>query len=152
MDEPKVQRFYSMMTINSLCLGTITDFMDDMLALREIYGIERAPMLSLNLVLYPEFQSIPTLPTYIIEHYNDKLKVWYDNRKAELEDIEDVRVRRIIDFMDKAIKTPPSEEILKKRQSDFKAFYTQYDERRGKDFRKTFDPIIVDWYDSLVVK
>jgi hypothetical protein len=54
--------------------------------------------------------------------------------------------------MDKAIQTPLSEEILKKRQSDFKSFYTQYDKRRGKDFRATFDPIIVDWYDSLVVE
>ena len=86
LDEPKVQKFYAMMTINSLCLGTVTDFMDDMLALRDIYGVERSPMLSLNLVLYPEFQSIPTLPTYIIEHYNDKLKAWYDQRKGDLRD------------------------------------------------------------------
>ena len=38
---------------------------------------------------------------------------------------------------------------VKKRQSDFKSFYTQYDERRGLDFRATFDPMMVDWYDSL---
>ena len=152
LDEPKVQKFYSMMTINALCLGTITDFMDDMLALREIYGVERSPMLSLNLVLYPEFQSIPTLPTYIIEHYNDKLKAWYDKRKGDLRPIEDVHVMRVIEFMDKAIKSPPAEEDLRKRRNDFKSFYTQYDERRGKDFRATFDPIIVDWYDTLTVE
>jgi organic radical activating enzyme len=152
LDEPKVQRFYSMMTINSLCLGTITDFMDDILSLREIYGVERSPMLSLNLVLYPEFQSIPTLPTYIIEHYNDKLKAWYDKRKGDLRPIEDVHVMRVIEFMDKAIKSPPAETDLRKRRNDFKSFYTQYDERRGKDFRATFDPIIVDWYDTLTVE
>jgi organic radical activating enzyme len=152
LDQPKVNSLVSMMTINALCLGSITDFMDDMLALREIYGIERSPMLSLTLVLYPEFQSIPTLPTYIIEHYNNKLKAWYDKRKADLEGTEDVRLMRVIEFMDKAIQTPLSEEILKKRQSDFKSFYTQYDERRGKDFRATFDPIIVDWYDSLTLE
>ena len=152
LDEPKVQKFYAMMTINSLCLGTLTDFMDDMLALRDIYGVERSPMLSLNLVLYPEFQSIPTLPTYIIEHYNDKLKAWYDKRKGDLRDIEDVHIRRVIEFMNKAIKYPPSPELLKKRRNDFKSFYTQYDERRGKYFRETFDPIIVDWYDTLTIE
>ena len=152
LDEPKVRKFYAMMTINSLCLGTVTDFMDDLLALRDIYGVERSPMLSLNLVLYPEFQSIPTLPTYIIEHYNDKLKAWYNRRKGDLRPIEDVHVTRVIEFMDKAIRTPPSEEVLKKRHNDFKSFYTQYDARRGKDFRATFDPIIVDWYDTLTVE
>ena len=150
LDQPKINRVVTMMTTNALCLGSMTDFMDDMLALREIYG--EAPMLTLNLVLYPEFQSIPTLPTYIIEHYNDKLKAWYDKRKGDLWDTEDVRLKIVIDFMDKAIQTPLSEEILKKRQSDFKSFYIQYDKRRGKDFRATFDPIIVDWYDSLVVE
>jgi hypothetical protein len=100
-------------------------------------------------VYTPEFQSISTLPTYIIEHYNDKLKAWYDKRKTDLWDKEDVWVTRIIEHMDKAISNPHSEEILKKRQNDFKSFYTQYDERRGKDFRATFDPIIVDWYDTL---
>jgi len=53
--------------------------------------------------------------------------------------------------MNKAINNPHTEEVLKKRQSDFVSFYTQYDERRGKDFRATFDPIVVDWYDSLTV-
>ena len=69
-----------------------------------------------------------------------------------MRDIEDVHVRRIIEFMNKAIRTPPLEEVLKERHNDFKSFYTQYDERRGKNFRATFDPIIVDWYDTLTVE
>jgi hypothetical protein len=31
---------------------------------------------------------------------------------------------------------------------DFKRFYSQYDQRRGKDFVKTF-PRLKSWYDSL---
>ena len=152
LDQPNVQKLYAMMTINALCLCSITDFMDDMLALREVYGTDRGPILSLNLVWYPEFQSISTLPTYIIEHYNDKLKTWYDKRKGDLTAQEDVHVTRVIDHMDKAIRIPHTDEVLKKRQNDFKSFYTQYDERRGKDFRATFDPIMVDWYDTLTVE
>jgi hypothetical protein len=33
-------------------------------------------------------------------------------------------------------------------QRDFKNFYLQYDQRRGKDFRYTF-PQLAEWYDSL---
>jgi hypothetical protein len=149
--QPKVNRFCTMMTINALCLGSITDLMDDMLDLRPTYR-GRSPFLSLNLVYTPEFQSISTLPTHIITHYNDKLKAWYDKRKTDLWEKEDVRITRIIEHMDNAIRNPLQEEVLRKRQNDFKSFYTQYDERRGLDFRATFDPIMVDWYDSLVVE
>jgi hypothetical protein len=151
LDQPKVEGFSVMMTINALCLGTITDFMDDMLTLRDTYGWDQKPFLSLNLVYNPEFQNITTLPTHIIEHYNNKLKAWYDRRKTDLWDKEQVRVTRIINYMNKAIANPHPEELLRKRQLDFKAFYTQYDERRGLDFRATFDPIMVDWYDSLEI-
>ena len=64
-------------------------------------------------------------------------------------DKEQVRVTRIINYMNKAIANPHPEELLRKRQLDFKAFYTQYDARRGLNFRETFDPIVVDWYDTL---
>ena len=47
--EPKVEGFSVMMTINALCLGTMTDLMDDMLALRDEFGWDQKPFLSLNL-------------------------------------------------------------------------------------------------------
>ena len=33
-------------------------------------------------------------------------------------------------------------------QRDFKNFYEQYDQRRGKNFRDTF-PQLAEWYDTL---
>jgi len=33
-------------------------------------------------------------------------------------------------------------------QRDFKNFYQQYDQRRGKDFCATF-PALADWYNTL---
>jgi hypothetical protein len=32
--------------------------------------------------------------------------------------------------------------------NDFREFYTQYDQRRGKDFAATF-PILREWYQQL---
>ena len=149
LDHSKVDRLCLMMTVNALCLGSMTNIMDDMLALREIYGKDRSPFMSPNLVYTTEFQNISTLPTYIIEHYNNKLKSWYDKRKTDLWDKEKVRISRIINYMDKRISNPPPEDVLRKRQNDFKSFYSQYDERRGLNFRETFDPIVTDWYESL---
>jgi hypothetical protein len=34
---------------------------------------------------------------------------------------------------------------------DFKSFYDQYDQRRGKDFKLTFPKELVDWYNTIQV-
>ena len=47
------------------------------------------------------------------------------------------------------VKTPHAEAFdLPRLRSDFKNFYKQYDERRGKDFAKTFARI-GEWYSGL---
>ena len=39
-------------------------------------------------------------------------------------------------------------DLQSKLQKDFKTFYSQYDERRDKDFEKTF-PVIGEWYRGI---
>jgi len=34
--------------------------------------------------------------------------------------------------------------------NDFRQFYTQYDQRRGKDFEKTF-PHLAEWYNDISI-
>ena len=153
LNETQVQRVYVMMTINALCLNSITEFMDKILDIRKDkptnMRILRGPILSLNPVYNPEFQSMSTFPTHILQHYTDEIQAWYDKRKEELIDIEDVHITRLLSQLNDIINNPVDADKLEQRQIDFKSFYTQYDKRRNKDFRKTFDPIIVDWYDSI---
>ncbi len=57
-------------------------------------------------------------------------------------------LQRLIDYLD-VVKTPHSEAFdLPKLQNDFQQFYTQYDQRRGKNFKNTF-PLLAEWYESL---
>jgi hypothetical protein len=151
LDNPKVCEFHMMMTINSLCLEGITDFMDDMLALREIYG-ERAPVLSLNMLAFPSFQSPDILPDYMLTHYHDKLETWYENKKDLLIDVERLHVENLLNHLTRCKSEYHDPEEIKRQYNDFKTFYTQYDERRGLDFRSTFDPMMVDWFDSLEIQ
>jgi hypothetical protein len=54
----------------------------------------------------------------------------------------------LIDYLD-VVKTPHSEAFeLDKLRQDFKKFYTQYDQRRGKDFGKTFWRL-KNWFNDL---
>ena len=57
-------------------------------------------------------------------------------------------VNRLIAYLVR-VQTPHSEAFdIIKLHNDFKQFYSQYDQRRGKDFCDTF-PELVEWYDRL---
>jgi hypothetical protein len=57
-------------------------------------------------------------------------------------------VQRLVDYLD-VVKTPHSDAFdMPKLHNDFKQFYTQYDQRRGKDFVQAF-PALADWYNPL---
>jgi len=58
------------------------------------------------------------------------------------------QLQRLIDYLD-VVKTPHSESFeMPKLHNDFKQFYTQYDQRRGKDLGMIF-PALKTWYNSL---
>jgi len=57
-------------------------------------------------------------------------------------------LQRLIDYLD-IVKTPHSEAFeMPKLHNDFKQFFAQYDQRRGKDFAKIF-PQLQNWYQTL---
>ena len=106
LKESNVKKLHMMMTINSLCLVTITNFMDEMLDLREEYG-QRAPTMTLNILRFPSFQSAAILPEHIKTFYKEKLERWYlsDRPQRKLTEGEKASVQRLIDYLD-IVKTP----------------------------------------------
>lgn len=141
-----------MMTINSLCLFSITEFFDDMLILKEKYGWHH-PNTDLNILRWPAFMSPLALPDDIKKMLHDKLQNWWikNSDNPLFNPNEKSQIERLIDYIEVVERGHNSTELDKKLMfHDFKSFYEQYDKRRGKDFRKTF-PELVEWYDSLVV-
>jgi organic radical activating enzyme len=141
-----------MMTINSLCLFSITEFLDDMITLKEKYGSNR-PNVDLNILRWPAFMSPLSLPDDMKMYLHKKLKNWYlKNQNSELfSNNEKAQIQRLIDYIE-VVKTGhvTTEYELEKHFHDFKSFYDQYDKRRGKDFKKTF-PELAIWYDGIDV-
>jgi len=59
-------------------------------------------------------------------------------------------VQRLIDYLD-VVKTPHSEAFDQASLlNDFRQFYTQYDQRRGQDFARTF-PNLKKWYNDIQI-
>ena len=136
-----------MMTINSLCLFSITEFLDQVYTLKTS---NRKPTVSLNLLRFPSFQSPLALPVHIKDFCHAKLSTWYnDNKNNPLwNEHERASIERLIDYL-VTVDAPhrrTSNPITLWR--DFKTFYAQYDKRRGKTL-DVFPTILTNWVASI---
>jgi len=145
-----------MMTINSLCLFSIDEFLDDMIVLKRKYGPNR-PNVDFNILRWPAFMSPLALPDDVKMFLHNKLKTWFETRKQD-EDFyqlfsegEIAQIERLVDYIE-VVKTGhvTTEDENDTHFHDFKSFYEQYDKRRGKDFCKTFPELAV-WYNQIEV-
>ena len=147
-----IRQVIVMMTINSLCLSSIPEFLDDMLELKEKYG-KYALVVDFNILRWPAFMSPISLPIEHKTRLTNKLITWYENHSDSdlFNDHERSQIKRLIDYMG-VVNTGhvTTETESETHFHDFKSFYTQYDERRGKNFKKTF-PELSEWYDSIKI-
>ena len=149
LDSGKFRGIHVMNTINALCLDSLDQFLKCMLQWKTEYGRD-ALSFTLNILRFPSFQSPLVLPDDLRMQYAHRLEVWLAaNRHSEfLHEHEINHLQRLIDYLD-IVKTPHSEAFeMPKLLNDFKQFYTQYDQRRSKDFERTF-PALKSWYNSL---
>ena len=147
----RVRGLHVMNTINALCLESLTEFLDLLLWFKTMYGRDSINF-TLNILRFPSFQSPLVLPDYLRNTFMLSLKEWLEQHAQDplLHEHEINHVQRLIDYLD-TVKTPHSETFDRPAlHNDFKQFYTQYDQRRGKNFTATF-PILAEWYDSIQV-
>lgn len=159
--EGNIKALHMMMTINSLCLASIVEFMEAMLNIKRKHGAQYVSM-SLNILRFPSFQACAILPEAIKHKYKEKLEAWYLEQVEKDEkdfkgwtlfnDWERAQTLRLIDYLD-VVKTPHKNTAdQNKLYNDFKNFYLQYDTRRGKNFRETFPEEYVEFLDSINVE
>ena len=149
LTEANYHGVHVMMTINSLCLFSITEFLDEIYNLKELTQ-SKNPTVSLNLLRFPSFQSPLALPNHIKDHLHTKLVTWYQDKKdlPKWHTFEKASIERLIDYL-VTVDAPhrrTSNPITLWR--DFKTFYAQYDVRRGKTIN-VFPQILTDWVDSI---
>lgn len=145
----KLRALHVMCTVNALCLDSLVDFLEWIVNLKTCYGKE-AVNFSLNILRFPSFQSALILPDNLRTEYQSQLADFMTRHQESqfIQEYEWNQLQRLVDYLD-VVKTPHSEAFdLDKLSNDFKQFFTQYDQRRGKNFAATF-PNLIKWYDSL---
>lgn len=149
LDSGKFRGIHIMNTVNALCLYSLDQFLECIMNWKREYGRD-AVSFTLNILRFPSFQSPLVLPDELRTVFRKRLEVWLDAwwDSEFLHEHEVNHVQRLIDYLD-IVKTPHSEAFDRPRLlNDFKQFYTQYDQRRGKCFDLAF-PALKPWYDSL---
>jgi hypothetical protein len=149
LERDHIRAVHVMCTINALCLDSLDVFLDQLIRLKKVYGRERVNF-TLNILRFPSFQSALVLPEYLKIYYRNRLIVWMAKHKTNdyLHEHEINHMNRLINYLDQ-VETPHSEAFdMPKLHNDFRKFYTQYDQRRGKNFEKSF-PILSQWYRTL---
>ena len=144
-----VRALHVMCTINALCLESLPEFLDHVVALKRAHGRDRVSF-TLNILRFPSFQSPLVLSADRREQHRRRLASWMVQHKGSnnLHEHEINHVQRLIDYLD-VVKTPHSDAFdLCKLHNDFRSFYTQYDQRRDKDLTATF-PLLKEWFDGL---
>jgi len=149
LDSGQFRGIHVMATINALCLSTLDQLLECIMNWKLEYGRD-AISFTLNILRFPSFQSPLVLPDAQRTVYGQRLKTWLAHW-ADSEFIHEHEVnhtQRLIDYLD-VVKTPHSDAFdMPKLHNDFKQFYSQYDQRRGKDFGLAF-PELKEWYNTI---
>ena len=151
LEHEHIRAVHCMCTINALCLDSLDVFLDQLIRLKKVYGRERVNF-TLNILRFPSFQSALVLPESLKTQYRLRLEDWLGKHQKHeyLHEHEINHMLRLIDYLD-IVKTPHSEAFdMPRLHNDFKQFYTQYDQRRGKNFKETF-PHLIEWYNDIQV-
>jgi len=151
MSNKRVRGLHVMCTVNALCLESLPELLSQLMTWKTESGRD-FPSFTLNILRFPSFQSALVLPDEIRMHHKNRLQQWlneWENNKL-LHEHERNHVQRLIDYLD-VVKTPHSEAFDQASLSnDFGQFYSQYDQRRGKNFAQAF-PNLKTWYESIQI-
>ena len=140
-----------MLTLSSLCLATVHELLEFVFNLREKTG--KKIITSYNILRFPSFQSITTLPKNIKEERHRFLSQWFEKNIDRFHEQEKYGFERLLTYILEVEQGHSVRKLsnLDERQTDFYKFFKQYGDRNGKKFEDEFAnwPDIVDWYRSL---
>ena len=140
-----IRGLHVMCTINALCLPGLPAFITTMMMFKKSYS-RNFPSMSFNILRFPSFQSPYVLPLALRQTYADAIEqvlVQYQD-DILMHEHEVNQLTRLINYLREPVVGPD----LPRMQNDFKQFYAQYDQRRGKNFVETF-PELKEFYEQI---
>jgi hypothetical protein len=139
-----------MMTISSLCLFSITNFLDDIINLKRKYDKPGMFNLSINILRFPSFQSVNLLPSTIKNNIADHISEWLELNTGFLKENETNQLQRLVAYLRKVDKSYEDKDSLENKQSDFYNFFSSYTSRREINIIDAINnPLFTKWWKKL---
>lgn len=149
LSETEDSQINFMVTFNAMSVTSFEQFLMDVLALRKEFNTNnaynRVPMM-INYLRWPNYQDVRVLPIEIRQKYAANLKFVMEKHSIDdtigifyLEELD--QIERLGKFMCEELPD------LDRQREDFGKFFTEYDRRRGTDFKKTF-PELADFFED----
>lgn len=153
VSKSKIGYMHVMCTINALCLASLDKFVEFIIDIRDNHNPNKIEITtSMNILRFPSFQSITTLPKYIRDERAAYYKNWLAGIKHKLMNHEIDSIERTIQYIEHVEEGHSVRSLsdLETRQNDFYNFYTQYDKRRNKDINESFKdwPELIEWFST----
>ncbi len=150
MSSGAIHRVHVMMTINSLSLFGMRDFLQVMYDWKLKFGREN-PTFSINILRHPTFQSALALPDHLIEKARLELSEWYLKVKDDHQvlDFEKDSLRRFLSYLEAKPEITEGSAGRPELQKDLKRYLKQFDMRRKKNFKECMPAHFVEWLDQV---
>lgn len=127
-----------MMTISALVLFGITDFLDDIVKMKREFKNPENFHLSVNILRFPSFQSVNTLPLHIKQERANVINEWLSNNKHQLCDDEIASLDRLVSYLINIDSSYEDNDSTVNKDNDFYNFFKQYTDRRDLNMLEVF--------------
>jgi len=166
-NSPQIKNpIFIMGTVNAPAIDGFLGFLNWVKEQKEAAGSPGAVNYSITPVRFPTYQNLFILPMELRQQYSQEIQAYMDNpdNLKWFNEYDLVNINRFIHYV--ATAEVPHKEVkigwdknkdfdkenrtfdVDELSQDFKSFFTQFDQRRGKSFVDTY-PRLANWYNSL---
>ncbi len=132
-----------MCTYNALSVTSFTDFVGDLIKVREDYGLYSI-YIDVSYVRYPEMMDVKVLPAEFEPHLSQTIEYMQSMEELGLmHDSETAKPKRILEYWRSTRQTDQETHV-----KNFKVYTEELDKRRVTSFKKVF-PEYSAWYDRI---
>ena len=140
-----------MMTISAVALFGMTDFLDDIVKLKNKFNNKTNFHLSVNILRFPSFQSVNVLPSSIKMERASALSSWINKNRQYICDDEIAGLERLVSYLTNIDRSYEDGDSYEHKCNDFKNFFTTYSKRRHIDIQQLFSKhdAFLTWFNNI---
>jgi hypothetical protein len=143
------RRINIMMTISSLSVWTVDEFLDEVIKIREKYNSIDIAFMSVNILRFPSFQSINVIGQTEKKILARKIKESMERNEHMMKEWEINQFERLVQYLLNVDKSYEDSDNMDDKINDLKNFVNQYSIRRNMDIYEYMPKMFLRWWKNI---